>query len=721
MKKHELQKRLPLHDSVTPSGDATSEQDLPTTGFEDRDGDRWTTLSEEEQFLTEIAQRSERMTYSEVGQSVEKRPIYLSRVGYPKPPADGKIATGRNIFIAGTPHGNEPAGREMALQLMRDLAFTTDSDLLNQLKNVTVLLMPTPNPDGREANKRGNAWEMDNNRDHLNLKSPEMQAMAKVMNEFQPDLTVDAHERPSGSNPHMEMVWPRNLNIYEPLRQLSQEMIEDYLIPDVEKAGFTTGIYGSPTSSTNGNERVLSNMLGLRHSMGLITESAGKQSTKDRVEMQLVTAYSILRFYRERQRDVVKAVTESPQFRAAKGAKQAPFYLDGSDNRTPPDWAVLDPAPCGYLLNKTQAKAMRRHIELFSLKTENVSTHGVFVMMNQPMMTVIPFLLDERARYNEIDGLALDDCTNLELMEPPLGAPSIVNLQILVDRFEREGAFQSDAAVRTLRNHLISLAIYEDKQLTDKVVTHVKNFKLLLDFQRQKELISETAYATLETHADDLYKVWKHAFYYDFDRKNGDTWDSTAFISLDSWPRNPAGAIYTIEEQTGKMTLDQRQHGNGSAYGRITPVMNELAESELIIRFRVHELGKNQRIRFWIQADTFSSGSSMPVNGYGAEIHLGTDQLTLLCRNDSASTNLDRIPLNMTTDWHWLKLCMRGEELSVRLWKDEVEEPDEWDMIDRVSTSKRLVGKALLSFINFDYENGNTLYLDEIIVNDLGE
>src|SRR5690625_2056124 len=78
-------------------------------------------------------------------------------------------------------------------------------------------------------------------------------------------------------------------------------------------------------------------------------------------------------------------------------------------------------------------------------------------------------------------------------------------------------------------------------------------------------------------------------------------------------------------------------------------------------------------------------------------------------------------PLNMTTDWHWLKLCMRGEELSVRLWKDEVEEPDEWDMINRVSTSKRLVGKALLSFINFDYENGNTFYLDEIIVNDLGE
>lgn len=715
MKKHELQKKL----SSAQNGHTLSERDLPTTGFENRDGKDWTTIVEEEQFLVELAQRSERTTYSVVGQSVEQRPIYLVRVGYPAPPSDDKIATGRSILIAGTPHGNEPAGREMALQLMRDLAFTNDEQLLNQLKDVTILFMPTPNPDGREANKRGNAWEMDNNRDHLNLKSPEMQAMAKVMNEFQPHITVDAHERPSGSNPHMEMAWPRNLNIYEPLRHLSKEMIEDYLMPDVEKAGYTTGVYGFPTSSTNGNERVLSNMLGLRHSMGLITESAGKQPAKDRVEMQLVTAYSILRFYRERRRDVIKVVTEAPQYRAAAGAKQAPFYLDGSDNRTPPDWAVLDPAPYGYLLNTSQAKAIRRHIELFSLKTENVSTYGMFVMMNQPMMTVIPFLLDRRARYNEVDGLALYDCANPELEEPPLGSPSVVNLQILLERFEREGAFKSDSSVRTLRNHLISLAVYEDKQLTDKMVKHVKNFKLLLDYQRQKELVSDTAYTILETQADDLYKVWKHVFYYDFNREDGDMWDSTAFVSLDSWPRNPAGATYTIEEQTGKIVLDKRQQGNGSAYGRITPVMEEVEESELIIRFRACKLGKNQRIRFWIQADTYSTGSSMPVNGYGVELHLGTGQFILRRRNESTSTNLDSIPLNLTADWYWMRLRMHDEELSVRLRKDEIEEPNEWDMTDHLSTNERLIGKALLSFINFDYENGNTFYLDEIIVNDL--
>src|SRR5699024_8854414 len=145
------------------------------------------------------------------------------------------------------------------------------------------------------------------------------------------------------------------------------------------------------------------------------------------------------------------------------------------------------------------------------------------------------------------------------------------------------GAFKSHEAARTHRNHLISSALYEDRALTDELVACVINFKLSLDYQRHAEHISEPASGTLQTHADDSYKVWKHAFYYDFDRKNGDTWDSTAFISLDSWPRNPAGAIYTIEEQTGKMTLDQRQHDNGSAYGRITPVMNELAESELII------------------------------------------------------------------------------------------------------------------------------------------
>ena len=702
----------------------TTPEEPPTTGFEDRNGESPTTHEEELAFLEELATKSERVTYSQIGSSVEGRPIHLVRVGYPEPPSDEEIAAGRNILIMGTPHGNEPAGREMTLKLMRDLAFTEEPELLDFLNEATVLFVPTPNPDGREANTRGNAWGVDNNRDHLNLETPEMQAIAGVLNQFHPDITVDAHERPRATgNPDIEVLWPRNLNVDEELRALNIELVQDYMRPDIEAAGFSTGLYGTPGGAGGGDERILRNMAGLRHGLGILTETAGQQALTDRVDAQMEAAQSILRFYRERFDDVVQAVSEAPQRRAVAGGIQESFYLDGSDNRQPPDWAVLDPAPCGYLINTSQAKDISRHIELFSLKTDKVSENGVFVTMHQPMMTVVPFLLDERARYNEINGLALYDCSDPGAVEPPLGSPSVANLNILVDRLQAEKEFRDDATARLLHTHLKTVGHYEDKGLTEKVVKHLESFKQLLDHQREKELISEKAYNALGPLTVDLLKRLQHAFYHDFRGDDGDTWDAVAFLNLHSWPSNPPGATFTIRENTGQIVLDNRLQGNGSAYGRITPDMGQLEDSELLVRFRVDEVGNNQRMRLWLQADKFSSGSSMPVNGYGVELHLGTDTLTLRGREDSSSTNFGSTRANLSTDWHRLRLRVQGDQLMVRLWNDGAEEPDEWDMVHTLSSSgsDKRSGRVLMSVINFDYDSGNTFYLDEIIVNDLSK
>src|SRR5690625_1969650 len=56
-------------------------QDLPTTGFEDRNSGEWTTLEEGIEFIDEVAELSDRVWYEEVGESVEGRPIYMAYVG----------------------------------------------------------------------------------------------------------------------------------------------------------------------------------------------------------------------------------------------------------------------------------------------------------------------------------------------------------------------------------------------------------------------------------------------------------------------------------------------------------------------------------------------------------------------------------------------------------------------------------------------------------------
>ncbi|SDI71458.1 M28 family peptidase [Natribacillus halophilus] len=498
-------------------------EEPPTTGFEDSDGEEWTSHDDELQFLEEVAEQSEWMTYYEIGTSVEDRPLHLVQVGAPEPPADEDIADGNNMLVIGSQHGNEPAGREMALQTLRDLAFTDDTELEEQLNESTVMFIPSANPDGRVADTRTNANDVDINRDHLNLEEPEGQAIGEVLEEFSPDITIDAHERPTATgDPDMEMLWPRNLNVDEDLRDLNQEMVEEYLFPDVEDAGFSTGLYGTPGGAGGGDERISRNVLGLRHGLGLLTETAGEQDPQYRVDAQVETVESVLNFYSERMDDISTEVNEAPDRKAVAGEEQSePFYLDGADNWEPTE--TLDPHACGYMLHTTQAEDIDRHIDAFSLETEEVSEHGVFATMGQSMMTVIPFLMDGEATYNEVSAMPLEGC------EDPRVTAS--GLQSLVGQFDEDGEFEGDDAPHDLDIHLEAVSHYENQEETEKVVEHMGGFHDLLGHQSDNELISDEAFEILSDFADDLIANYETTF--DADR----VMDHVEHLSVDIGPR----------------------------------------------------------------------------------------------------------------------------------------------------------------------------------------
>lgn len=216
-------------------------------------------------------------------------------------------------------------------------------------------------------------------------------------------------------------------------------------------------------------------------------------------------------------------------------------------------------------------------------------------------------------------------------------------------------------------------------------------------------------------------------FYHDFTGNDGDTWDSNAFYYQHSFPNAPLpdGATFRLQDNTGQVVLDKREQGNGSAYGRTMPNMEALEDTDMLVRFRFDELGKDQRMRLWIQADTFPSGSTMPVNGYGIQLSASTKKLILYSRKNSSSINLGSIDTDLTTDWHWLRLRSHGDELSVRLWDgDKDHEPEEWDIVHHLSESEQIdndLGRALLSFINFNYDTGNTISLDEVTIKDASD
>ncbi len=62
------------------------------------------------------------------------------------------------------------------------------------LEHIDVAVLPRANPDGAQTGSRVGSHGMDVNRDHLLLRTPEAQALARAMRELSPALVVDAHE-----------------------------------------------------------------------------------------------------------------------------------------------------------------------------------------------------------------------------------------------------------------------------------------------------------------------------------------------------------------------------------------------------------------------------------------------------------------------------------------------------------------------------------------------
>ena len=88
-------------------------------------------------------------------------------------------------------------------------------------------------------------------------------------------------------------------------------------------------------------------------------------------------------------------------------------------------------------------------------------------------------------------------------------AENAADIKSSVEQFEEEGAFKDDESAHALKIHLTAVGQYEKKEATEKVVKHMKSFKLLLDHQREKELISKEAYNALVIDADALIKKWQ--------------------------------------------------------------------------------------------------------------------------------------------------------------------------------------------------------------------
>jgi len=265
-------------------------------------------------FLEAIDTASPRVHLTTFGTTHEKRTLPLAVIGAPNATPQAVRQTGKlRVYIQGNIHGGEVEGKESAQMLLRDLAAGRHDDWLQRM---VFLIAPIYNADGNERfalNNRGpqhgpmggqgqrpNAQNLDLNRDHMKLDSPEARAVVKLMNDYDPHVSLDLHTTNGTRHAY-------HLTYAPPLNPATDPSIIGFLrkewFPAVtrsvrKKYGWGYYYYGNVPGGRRGGgvpggirrwesfdhrPRFNNNYIGLRNRFALLSEAYAYLSFQDRI------------------------------------------------------------------------------------------------------------------------------------------------------------------------------------------------------------------------------------------------------------------------------------------------------------------------------------------------------------------------------------------------------------------------------------------------------
>jgi len=246
-----------------------------------------------------------------------------------KYPAKGKCM----VMINNAIHPGEPCGVDASIKIADDLLRENKIP-----KNVIIGIIPTYNIGGvlnrnsttranqngpEEYGFRGNARNLDLNRDFIKLDSKNAKSITKIFHEWNPDFFIDTHTTNGADYQSiMTLISPHPLG-YSPILQ---DFIKDDLLPslysNMNLVGFPMVPYVSPIKDTPdsglrrgvGTPRFSNGYTSIFNTFGFISEAHMFKTYKERVEATVAFLNTVIDFANINAKEVIalrkKANTE---------------------------------------------------------------------------------------------------------------------------------------------------------------------------------------------------------------------------------------------------------------------------------------------------------------------------------------------------------------------------------------------------------------------------
>ena len=304
----------------------------------ERTGYRETTgYDEVVEFIDRAAGLSDQVHVTSFGSTVEGRALPLVVVGdvADARPASVTGAERIRVWLQGNIHGGEVCGKEALLMLLRELAAGRHAAWR---ASMVLLIAPIYNADGNERmaldnrpyqlgpvggmGTRRNAQDLDLNRDHMKLESPEARALVRAYRDYDPHVVIDLHTTNGTEHAyHLTYAPPLHPNTHPALDAL----LRNEWLPHVTAAirasdGWDLYHYGNvpraegvpPSWRTfDHRPRFNNNYVGLRNRIGIISEAYAYATLEERVGVTLRFVEESLAFAHARADRIAAAIGEA--------------------------------------------------------------------------------------------------------------------------------------------------------------------------------------------------------------------------------------------------------------------------------------------------------------------------------------------------------------------------------------------------------------------------